>query len=78
MNEIENIESDHTKLKSNYENANNDETSRKLFTLSNIKYIVEGLDSLLQTNLDGEKRQKVIELRDMLIESTTSLFSDFS
>lgn len=75
---MRNIDNNNTFQKNNYENANNKENSRKLLTLSNIKYLVEGLDVLLQTNLDGEKRRKVIELRDMLVESTTSLFSDFS
>ena len=40
--------------------------SDTLLTLSNIQYLVEGLDSLLQTNLDGYKRAKVIKLRDEL------------
>lgn len=77
MNEIQNVEDERHSANSSFDNHNN-ENSRKLLTLSNIKYLVEGLDVLLQTNLDGEKRRKVIELRDMLVESTTSLFSDFS
>lgn len=47
-------------------------------TFSNIQYLVEGLDSLLQTNLDGEKRSKVISLRDELNSLLNSLFDDFS
>ena len=31
-----------------------------LLTLSNIKSIIEGLDTLLLTDLDGEKRVRVI------------------
>ena len=38
-----------------------------LLTLSNIQYLVEGLDSLLHTNLDGDKRAKVIKLRDEVV-----------
>lgn len=78
MNEIQNVEDERHSANSSFNDNHNDENSRKLLTLSNIKYLVEGLDVLLQTNLDGEKRRKVIELRDMLVESTTSLFSDFS
>jgi len=47
-----------------------------LLTLSNIQYLVEGLDSLLQTNLDGYKRAKVIKLRDELSSYITNMFSD--
>ena len=32
-----------------------------LLTLSNIKYLVEGLNALLTTDLDGDKRAKVIQ-----------------
>jgi len=47
-----------------------------LLTLSNIQYLVEGLDSLLQTNLDGYKRAKVIKLRDELSAYIGNMFSD--
>jgi hypothetical protein len=47
-----------------------------LLTLSNIQYLVEGLDSLLQTNLDGYKRAKVIKLRDELSSYISNMFSD--
>lgn len=47
-----------------------------LLTLSNIQYLVEGLDSLLHTNLDGYKRAKVIKLRDELSAYIGNMFSD--
>ena len=47
-----------------------------LLTLSNIQFLVEGLDSLLQTNLDGYKRAKVIQLRDELSAYIGNMFSD--
>jgi hypothetical protein len=47
-----------------------------LLTLSNIQFLVEGLDSLLQTNLDGYKRAKVIKLRDELSAYISNMFSD--
>jgi len=47
-----------------------------LLTLSNIQYLVEGLDSLLHTNLDGDKRAKVIKLRDELSAYISNMFSD--
>jgi hypothetical protein len=47
-----------------------------LLTLSNIQYLVEGLDSLLHTNLDGDKRTKVIKLRDELSAYVSSMFVD--
>ena len=47
-----------------------------LLTLSNIQYLVEGLDSLLHTNLDGDKRAKVIKLRDELSGYISNMFSD--
>jgi len=47
-----------------------------LLTLSNIQYLVEGLDSLLHTNLDGDKRAKVIKLRDELSAYIGSMFVD--
>ena len=50
--------------------------SDTLLTLSNIQYLVEGLDSLLQTNLDGYKRANVIKLRDELSAYISNMFSD--
>jgi hypothetical protein len=47
-----------------------------LLTLSNIQYLVEGLDSLLQTNLDGYKRAQVIKLRDELSAYISTMCSD--
>ena len=47
-----------------------------LLTLSNIQYLVEGLDSLLHTNLDGDKRARVIKLRDELSGYISNMFSD--
>ena len=47
-------------------------------TMTNIKYLVEGLDSLLTMDLDGEKRRKVIELRNELLSHINSIFSDYS
>ena len=52
--------------------------TRTLLTLPNIKYLVEGLDALLLTNLDGDKRAKVIKLRDELISYIDSMFNDYS
>jgi len=54
------------------------EHTKSLLTLPNIQYIVQGLDSLLQTNLDGDKRTKVIELRDELLSYINSIFSDYA
>lgn len=50
----------------------------KLLTLSNIKYIIEGLDTLLLTDLDGEKRVRVINLRDELVSYINSIFNEYS
>jgi hypothetical protein len=50
--------------------------SDTLLTLSNIQYLVEGLDALLQTNLDGHKRARVIKLRDELSAYIGNMFSD--
>ncbi|HEY7111200.1 MAG TPA: hypothetical protein VH415_17360 [Nitrososphaeraceae archaeon] len=55
-----------------------DEKIRSLLTLSNIRYLVQGLDVLLQNNLDGENREKVIQLRDELLSYISSIFSDYS
>ena len=55
--------------------TNNNKT---LLTLPNIQYLVEGLDALLYTNLDGDKRAKVIQLRDELTAYINSIFTDYS
>ena len=52
--------------------------SKTLLTLPNIQYLVEGLDALLYTNLDGDKRAKVIQLRDELTAYINSIFTDYS
>jgi hypothetical protein len=51
--------------------------TKSLLTLPNIQYLVQGLDVLLQTNLDGDKRVKVIELRDELLSYISSIFTDY-
>ena len=51
---------------------------RTLLTLQNIQYLVEGLDALLYTNLDGYERTKVIQLRDELNSYINSIFIDYS
>ena len=58
--------------------SKNQGEERVLLTLPNIKYLVEGLDSLLMTDLDGEKRAKVIELRNELLSYINSIFTDYS
>ena len=50
---------------------------KSLLTLPNIQYIVQGLDVLLQNNLDGDNRIRVIELRDELLSYITGFFSDY-
>ena len=55
-----------------------EEEDKVLLTLPNIKYLVEGLDALLMTDLDGERRTKVIQLRNELLSHINSIFSDYS
>ena len=55
-----------------------DANTKTLLTLPNIRYLVEWLDALLYTNLDGDKRAKVIHLRDELISYIDSIFTDYS
>ena len=43
------------------------EEIKSLLTLPNIQYIVQGLDVLLQNNLDRDNRIRAIELRDGLL-----------
>lgn len=54
------------------------EKIKSLLTLPNIRYLVQGLDVLLQNNLDGDNRTKVIELRDELLSYIGSIFTDYS
>lgn len=58
--------------------SKNQEEERALLTMTNIKYLVEGLDALLMTDLDGEKRRKVIQLRNDLLSHINSIFNDYS
>jgi len=51
--------------------------TKSLLTLPNIQYLVQGLDVLLQTNLDGDNRTKVIQLRDELLSYINSIFTDY-
>lgn len=62
-----------------YSLSNQDVTkdSKSLLTLPNIQYLVQGLDVLLQTDLDGDKRTKVIQLRDELLSYINSIFTDY-
>jgi len=57
---------------------NTDRNQKTLLTFSNIKYLVEGLDVLLHTNLDGDKRTKVIKLRDDLNDYLNNFFNAYS
>jgi len=59
-----------------YKDQENQSGAETLLTLSNIQYLVEGLDSLLQTTLDGYKRVKVIKLRDELSSYISNMFTD--
>ena len=62
-----------------YQQNEEDSTNNKtLLTLPNIQYLVAGLDALLYTNLDGDKRAKVIQLRDELTAYISSMFNDYS
>jgi len=58
--------------------SKNQEEERVLLTMTNIKYLVEGLEALLMSDLDGEKRRKVIQLRNELLSHINSIFSDYS
>lgn len=58
--------------------SKNQGEEKVLLTLPNIKYLVEGLDALLMTDLDGEKRVKVIGLRNELLSHINSIFTDYS
>jgi hypothetical protein len=60
------------------ENRSDDVEDSEKLTFPNIKYLVEGLETLLQTNFDGQKRTNVIKLRDKLINRTGSIINDFN
>jgi hypothetical protein len=52
---------------------------KSFLTVSNIQYLVQGLEVLLQNDLDGDQRAKVIELRDELVSNLNfnSIFEDY-
>jgi hypothetical protein len=58
--------------------SKNQEEENVLLNLTNIKYLVEGLDALLMTDLDGGKRAQVIQLRNELLSHINSIFNDYS
>ena len=58
-----------------YDDDNDD---LNILTFPNIKYLIEGLNVLLQNNLDGEKRSQVIGLREKLINRSSSIINDFN
>jgi hypothetical protein len=58
------------------QNKEGNTNNKTLLTLPNIQYLVAGLDALLYTNLDGDKRAKVIHLRDELTACISSIFTD--
>jgi hypothetical protein len=55
-----------------------DDDDLNILTFPNIKYLIEGLNVLLQNNLDGEKRSQVIFLREKLINRSSSIINDFN
>jgi hypothetical protein len=65
-------------MSSSEEEEEESTNNKTLLTLPNIQYLVEGLDALLYTNLDGDKRAKVIQLRDELTAYISSIFTDYS
>lgn len=74
-----NINTKHSKSMSNWEENNQDDyDDLNILTFPNIKYLIEGLNVLLQTNLDGEKRSQVISLREKLINRSSSIINDFN
>ena len=60
------------------ENNQEENESIDILTFLNMKYLIEGLNALLQTNLDGEKRSQVINLREKLINRSSSIINDFN
>ena len=63
-------------MKMSSKKEDEDTNTKTLLTLPNIRYLVEGLDALLYTNLDGDKRAKVIQLRDELTACISNIFTD--
>ena len=63
-------------MKMSSKKEDEDANTKTLLTLPNIRYLVEGLDALLYTNLDGDKRAKVIQLRDELTAYISNIFTD--
>ncbi|HET7644752.1 MAG TPA: hypothetical protein VFK40_14700 [Nitrososphaeraceae archaeon] len=60
------------------ENNQEENDGMDILTFLNMKYLIEGLNVLLQTNLDGEKRSQVINLREKLINRSSSIINDFN
>jgi len=65
------------KNQDDYDDNDND-NDLNILTFPNIKYLIEGLNVLLQNNLDGEKRSQVISLREKLINRSSSIINDFN
>ena len=64
--------------KENNQDNYDDDDDLNILTFPNIKYLIEGLNVLLQNNLDGEKRSQVITLREKLINRSSSIINDFN
>ncbi len=64
--------------KENNQDDDDDDNDLNILTFPNIKYLIEGLNVLLQNNLDGEKRSQVISLREKLINRSSSIINDFN
>jgi hypothetical protein len=64
--------------KENKDDYDDEEDDLNILTFPNIKYLIEGLNVLLQNNLDGEKRSQVISLREKLINRSSSIINDFN
>jgi hypothetical protein len=62
----------------NKDDYDDEENDLNILTFPNIKYLIEGLNVLLQNNLDGEKRSQVISLREKLINRSSSIINDFN
>jgi hypothetical protein len=62
----------------NQDDYDDDDDDLNILTFPNIKYLIEGLNVLLQNNLDGEKRSQVISLREKLINRSSSIINDFN
>ena len=62
----------------NQDDYEDDDNDLNILTFPNIKYLIEGLNVLLQNNLDGEKRSQVISLREKLLNRSSSIINDFN